>query len=99
MFLCDKGMAIPQIKFGFFLTFKQSVWPFSGLLLALFGFLLNFSSGIPDEDMPELSFITPHRANKTTVLITNVYAHGSSEVHLYIKIMSSNEPTVDSVRV
>ena len=25
---CDKGMAIPQIKFGFFLAFKQSVWPF-----------------------------------------------------------------------
>jgi len=45
MFLCDNGMAIPQIKFGFFLAFKQSVWPFSGLFLALFGFLLKFSSG------------------------------------------------------
>jgi len=48
MFLCDNGMAIPQIKFGFFLAFKQSVWPFSGLFLALFGFLLKFSSGNPD---------------------------------------------------
>ena len=25
---CDKGMAIPQIRFGFFLTFEQCVWPF-----------------------------------------------------------------------
>jgi len=33
---CDKGMAIPQIKFGFFLAFKQSVWPVSGLFLAFF---------------------------------------------------------------
>jgi len=23
IFFCDKGMAIPQIKFGFFLAFKQ----------------------------------------------------------------------------
>jgi len=44
---CDKGMAIPHIKFGFFLAFKQLVWPFSGLFLALFGFLLKFSSGNP----------------------------------------------------
>jgi len=40
-------MAILQIKFGFFLTFKQSVWPFFGLFFALFGFLLKFSSGNP----------------------------------------------------
>jgi len=33
-------MEIPQIQFGFFLPFKQSLW-----LLALFGFLLKFSSG------------------------------------------------------
>jgi len=46
---CDKEMAIPQIKFGFFLAFKQSVWPFSGLFSALFGFLLKFSSGNPDD--------------------------------------------------
>jgi len=38
-------MAIPQIKFGFFLAFKQSVWPFPGLFLALFGFLLKLLSG------------------------------------------------------
>jgi len=44
---CGKGKAIPQIKFGFFLAFKQSVWPFSGLFLALFGFLLKFSTGDP----------------------------------------------------
>jgi len=31
----------------FFLAFKQSVWPFYGLFLALFGFLLKFSSGNP----------------------------------------------------
>jgi len=30
---------------AFFLAFKQSVWPLSGLFSALFGFLLNFSSG------------------------------------------------------
>ena len=40
----DKGMEIPQIKFGFFLAFKQSVWPF----FALFGFLLIFSCGNPE---------------------------------------------------
>jgi len=45
---CDKGMAIPHIKLGVFLAFKQSVWPFSGLFLALFGFLLKFSSRNPD---------------------------------------------------
>jgi len=28
MFLCDKGIAILQTKFGFFLAFKQSVWFF-----------------------------------------------------------------------
>jgi len=37
-------MARLQIKFGFFLAFKQSVWP---LCFALFGFLLKFSSGNP----------------------------------------------------
>ena len=45
MFLCDKAMAIPQTKFGFCLAFNQSVWPSSGLFLALFGFLLTFFSG------------------------------------------------------
>jgi len=40
-------MAIPQIRFGFFLTFEKGVWPFFGLFLALFGFLLKFSSGNP----------------------------------------------------
>jgi len=45
---CDIGMAIPQIKFVFFLAFKQSVWSVSGLFLAFFGFLLNFSSGNPE---------------------------------------------------
>jgi len=41
-------MAIPQIKFGFFLVFKQALWPFSGLFLAFFGFLLKFLSGNPE---------------------------------------------------
>ena len=36
-------MAIPQIKFGFFLAFKQSFWPFSGIFLSLFNFLLKFA--------------------------------------------------------
>jgi len=45
---CFKGIAIPQIKFGFFLAFKQWAWPLSGLFLALFGFLLQLSSGNPD---------------------------------------------------
>jgi len=40
-------MTIPQIQFGFFMAFKQSVWRFYGLFLALFGFLLNCSSGNP----------------------------------------------------
>jgi len=39
---------MPQIKFDFFLAFKQSVWPFPGLFLALLGFLLKFSSGNPE---------------------------------------------------
>jgi len=30
---------------GFFLAFEQSVWSFSGLFLALFGFLLKILSG------------------------------------------------------
>jgi len=50
MFLCDNGKAIPHIKFGFFLAFNQSVWPFSGFFLALFGFLLKFSSDNPGPD-------------------------------------------------
>jgi len=46
MFLCDKEMTIPQIKFGsFFWPLTKLVWNFSGLFLALFGFLLKFSSG------------------------------------------------------
>jgi len=45
MFLCDKGIAMPQRKFGYFLALTQSVWPFSVLSLALFGFLLKLSSG------------------------------------------------------
>ena len=45
MFVCDKGRAMPQVKFGFFLAFNQFVWLFSGLFLVLFGFLLKFSSG------------------------------------------------------
>jgi len=28
MLFCDKGMAVPQINFAFFLACKQSVWPF-----------------------------------------------------------------------
>jgi len=40
-------MAIPQIKFGFFPAFKQSLWPFSGLFSGLLGFLLKFSCGNP----------------------------------------------------
>jgi len=47
MFFGDKGIAIPQLKFGFLLAFKQSIRPFAGLFLALFGFLLKFSSGNP----------------------------------------------------
>jgi len=47
MFFCDKGIAIPQKRFGFFLAFEQCVWPFFDLFLALFGFLLKFSSGNP----------------------------------------------------
>ena len=44
---CNKGMAISQIKSGFFLVFKQLVWRFSGLFFALFDFLLKLSSGNP----------------------------------------------------
>jgi len=40
---------------AFFLAFKQSVWPFSGLFSALFGFLLKFSSGNPGLS-PTLNF-------------------------------------------
>ena len=46
----DKRMAIPWIEF-FFMDIKQSVWPFSGLFLALFGFLLKLSSGNPGSFM------------------------------------------------
>jgi len=35
-------MSIPQIKFGFFLAFKQSVYPFSGLFLHCLAFHWNF---------------------------------------------------------
>jgi len=49
MFFCDKGTAIPQTRIVFFVAFKQPVWPFYGLHLALFGFLLKFSSGNPAE--------------------------------------------------
>jgi len=38
---------MPQIKFGFFLAFKQSLRLFYGRFFALFGFLLTFSSGNP----------------------------------------------------
>jgi len=47
MFLCDKRTAIPKINLAFFLAFYQSVRPFSGLFLALLGFLLKFFSGNP----------------------------------------------------
>jgi len=40
-------MATPQLKFGFFLAFKQSVWPFSGLFLALCGFSLKIHLATP----------------------------------------------------
>jgi len=43
-------MTIPQIKYGFFLAFKRSVW----LFLALFGFLLKFSSDNPANCLPAL---------------------------------------------
>jgi len=36
VFFCDKRMVIPLIKLSFFLAFKQSVWPFSGLFLLAF---------------------------------------------------------------
>jgi len=38
MFLCDKEIAIPQAKFGFFLAFKQSV----GIFLASISHCLAF---------------------------------------------------------
>jgi len=41
MFFVTKEMAISQLKFGFFLAFKRSIWPFSCLLLAL-AFYWNF---------------------------------------------------------
>ena len=47
MFLCGKGIAMPQTKFSFFLALQQLVWPLSGLFLALFGILLKFSPGNP----------------------------------------------------
>jgi len=64
MFLCDKETTIPQIKFGFFLAFKQSVWTFSGLFLALFGFLLNFLSGNP---ATVLTMIKPSKHHRLAV--------------------------------
>jgi len=45
MFLRDKGTAMPQRMFGYFLALTQSVWPFSVLSLAIFGFFLKLSSG------------------------------------------------------
>jgi len=48
-FLCDKGMAIPQIKFGFFLAFKNQLSLFLASFRALLGFLLKFSSGNPGQ--------------------------------------------------
>jgi len=42
-------MPIPQIKFDFFLAFKQSVWCYSGLFLALLGIFLKFLSGNPGQ--------------------------------------------------
>ena len=53
---CGKGMAIPQIKFGFFLAFKQSVWPVFGLFIVLFGFLLKFSSDNPGPSWQPIIF-------------------------------------------
>jgi len=47
MFFCDKGIAIPQVKFGFFSGLQMVGLAFSGLFLALFCFLLKFSSGNP----------------------------------------------------
>jgi len=35
-------MVIPQTKFGFFLAFKQSVWPLSSLFLYYLTFCWNF---------------------------------------------------------
>ena len=60
MFLCDKGITMPQTKFGLFLVLKYSVWPFSGLWSALFGFLLKFSSGNPNWNVRALS----HKVNR-----------------------------------
>jgi len=67
---CDKGMAIPHIKFGFFLAFKQLVWPFSGLFLALFGFLLKFPSGNPGKPV----FFNPFTAAEPSANVC--VAHG-----------------------
>jgi len=35
---CDRGMAILQIKFGFFLAFEQSAWPFLASFLHCLAF-------------------------------------------------------------
>jgi len=51
---------MPQTKFGLFLVLKYSVWPFSGLWSALFGFLLKFSSGNPNWNVRALS----HKVNR-----------------------------------
>jgi len=45
MFFVTKEWQYRKQSLSFLLAFKQSVWPFSGLFLALFGFLLKFSSG------------------------------------------------------
>ena len=44
---CDKRMAILQIKFGYFSGLETVGLAFFGLFFALFGFLLEFSSGNP----------------------------------------------------
>ena len=49
MFLWQRKGQISQTKFGLFLAFNHLVWLFSGLFLALFGFLLKFSTGNPGQ--------------------------------------------------
>jgi len=69
-------MAITQIKFGFFLAFNQSVWPFSGLF-SMFGFLMwplsYFISALlsPSE---QFEFETPERytGSQTAILVLQV---------------------------
>ena len=93
MFCCDKGIAMPRTKFGFFLGLKYSVWPFSGLVLALFGFFLRFSSGNPDAEslkmrsvsrawsflrtFPPLSWFLPSCRCSKPTHLTNYYIESS----------------------